>query len=183
MSHTRSKTVEPVIAGVDNVLCDEAEIKGAVSFGDSNIVHPKCRIISEGGGAIKIGNNNIFEENVNIINWSPHPMIIGNETLFEVGCLFEGSSVGNGCIIEPKAMVAAGTHIGDNCVVGTRCVTQKDERVPANTVIFGSAHERRTQSKPPQSQITLHARHLDYLKDVLKRFHNQKPTVKPIESS
>ncbi|KAJ3194834.1 Dynactin subunit 6 [Irineochytrium annulatum] len=154
-----------------SVICDEAEIKGAVSLGENNIIHPKCRIVSEGGGPIRIGNSNIVEENVSIINWSAEPMTIGNGNVFEVGSFFEGTKVGNGCTLEAKA---AGSSLGDNCVVGAKCTTQKDESVPDNTVIYGSAHERRLQTKPSKAQTVLHTRHLEYLREVLQKYHSLK---------
>ncbi|KAJ1562949.1 hypothetical protein HK405_005451 [Cladochytrium tenue] len=138
------------VTGTGNVICEEAEVRGPVSMGDKNVVHPKCRIVSEGGGPIQIGSFNIIEENVQIINWGARPLIIGDNNLFEVGC----------------SMVASGTSLGDNCVVGARCVTRRDEEMLDDVVIYGHSHERRTQSKPSKAQLTLHYRHLDYLHDV-----------------
>lgn len=50
------------------IICDEAILDGKISFGDNNIIHPKCTIVSEGGGDIIFGDNNIIEENVYIVN-------------------------------------------------------------------------------------------------------------------
>ena len=157
-----------------NVVCNEAEVRGPVVLGDRNIVHPRSRIVSEGGGTIIIGDCNIIEENVSIINWSTTPLVIGDNNHFEVGCVFEGCAVGNGCVIEVKATVAKGSRLGHNCVIGAQCSTRRDEHIADDTVIFGAGHERRTQTKPSSAQLILHARHLEYLNEVLRKFHTLK---------
>ncbi|KAI9202597.1 dynactin subunit p27 [Polychytrium aggregatum] len=158
-----------------STICEEAVIRGDVIFGANNVVHPKCRIVSEGGGQIFIGSNNIIEENVLITNWQEDPMYIGDDNIFEVGSQFEGAKMGNGCIVEPKAIVSQGTSIGDNCVIGAMCTTFREEHIPSDTVLFGSLHERRLQTKLTRMQVNLHSRHLDYLKEVLPKYHHLKP--------
>ncbi|KAI8833043.1 trimeric LpxA-like protein [Chytridium lagenaria] len=160
-----------------SIVCDEAELKGFITLGENNIIHPKCRIVSEGGGQIIIGKCNIIEENASIINWSPEPMIIGDNNVFEVGSYFEGSRIGNGCTIESKATITTGSTLGDNCVVGVRCSTFRDEVIPNNTVIFGSHQERRTQLPASKAQEILHTRHLQYLREVLPKYHSIKPVA------
>jgi hypothetical protein len=83
--------------------------------------------------------------------------------------------VGDGCVIEVKAAVAAGSSLANNCVVGVKCTTRMNEHVPNDTVIFGHDQDRRTQSKPSSAQMTLHERHLEYL-NVLRKFHSLKVT-------
>ncbi|KAJ3387382.1 hypothetical protein HDU84_000882 [Entophlyctis sp. JEL0112] len=167
--------------GGENLVCDDTEIRGnktIVSFGNHNIIHPKCRILSPGGGAILFGNHNIVEENVTIINRSEGALQIGDENIFEVGSeVFEGVSMGSGNVIEAKATVKGGTSIGNNCVVGTKCTTWADEDLADNTVIFGLHNDRRTQTPRSKEQISLHLKHVEYLKDVLKRFHAQKAGI------
>ncbi|RKO88052.1 trimeric LpxA-like protein [Blyttiomyces helicus] len=155
-----------------SVICSEADVRGLVIFGHNTVVHPYCRIFSEGGGPITIGNNNILEGS--IINRTAEPIVIGDDNVFEVGCVFEGVRVGNGCVIEVKAVVAPGTTLGDNCVVGAKCSTHPNEQVPSNTVIYGEGNLRRLQTKATRQQANLHTRHLDYLKEILPKYHNMR---------
>ncbi|KAJ3073377.1 hypothetical protein HDU98_001668 [Podochytrium sp. JEL0797] len=170
--------------GLDNILCDDTEIRGGtptapavVSFGNHNIVHPKCRIVSPGGGSIVFGSANIVEEGVVIVNRTTETLHIGDENIFEAGSVFEGVSVGSGCVIEPKATILPGTSIGDNCVIGTSCTTWRDETIPNDTVIFGGMQQRRTQTARSKEQAGMHLKHVEYLKEALKRVHAQKAGV------
>ncbi|KAJ3028570.1 UNVERIFIED_CONTAM: hypothetical protein HDU68_001369 [Siphonaria sp. JEL0065] len=180
-SHTPKQQLPPAqikAFGAENIICDDTEIRGAtVSFGNNNIVHPKSKILSTGGGAIMFGNYNIIEEGVVIINRTSQILHIGDENIFEVGAFFEGLSIGNGCIMEPKSSTLAGTTLGDNCVIGTSCTTWTNETLPANSVIFGSSNERRKQTPRSKEQASVHLKHVEYLKEVLKRFHAQKAGV------
>ncbi|KAI9344324.1 trimeric LpxA-like protein [Obelidium mucronatum] len=164
--------------GAENIICDDTEIRGAtISFGNNNIVHPKSKIMSVGGGAISFGNYNIIEEGVVIINRTTEVLHIGNDNTFEVGSRFEGLSLGNGCVVEPKASILPGTTVGDNCVIGTSCTTWQNDVLESNSVIFGSNNERRKQTPRSKEQSSVHMKHVEYLKDVLKKFHAQKGGV------
>ncbi|KAJ1568727.1 hypothetical protein HK096_005521 [Nowakowskiella sp. JEL0078] len=171
---------EKVQVAKSSIVCEEAELRGSIRLGENNMLHPKCRIVSESSGEILIGSNNIFEENCSIINRGTDPMIIGDDNLFEVGSVFEGIRIGNGCVVESKgkrhflsnkqnlskaANVSRGTVIGDNCVIGPLCSTQPNEDIPSDTVIYGGVNEQRTQTKATKSQSNLHTRHLDFLKE------------------
>ncbi|KAJ3125800.1 Dynactin subunit 6 [Nowakowskiella sp. JEL0407] len=157
-----------------SVVCEEAELRGYIRLGENNMVHPKCRIISETSGEILIGNNNIFEENATIINRGLEPLIIGNDNVFEVGCIVEGTKVGNGCLVEAKASIARGSSLGNNCVVGPLSGTQPNEIVPDNTVIYGDVSNRQTQIKTTKAQTPLHFRHIEYLNEVLPKYHHRR---------
>ncbi|KAI8814576.1 trimeric LpxA-like protein [Cladochytrium replicatum] len=162
----------------NTVICEEAEVRGHIVMGENNVVHPKCRIISQGSGSIIIGSNNIFEENASIINRTSETLVIGDDNLFEVGCVFEGSSIGNSCIIEAKAVVGRGTTLGSNCIIGAKCETLQDEDIPSDTVIFSGDNERRIQTKATRTQMNLHSRHLEYLREKLPQYHHQKTLAK-----
>ncbi|KAI8617030.1 hypothetical protein BC830DRAFT_1167337 [Chytriomyces sp. MP71] len=165
--------------GTDNTLCDDTEMKGgSVKFGSSNIVHPKARIRNEGGGAIVFGSNNIVEEGVLIVNRSAETLHIGSDNLFEVGSIFEGWGMGDGCVLEPRARVLPGASLGNNCVVGAQCSTWENEQLANDTVIYGGGDGlRRIQTARSREQAVVHAKHIEYLKDVLKRFHPQKAGI------
>ncbi|KAJ3045580.1 hypothetical protein HDV00_009237 [Rhizophlyctis rosea] len=73
-----------------------------------------------------------------------------------------------------KANVTFGTTLSNNVIIGTKCTTQRDEHVPSDTVIFGQGHSRRIQTKSTRTQQNLHSRHLEYLREVLPKYHHLK---------
>ncbi|CAG8643245.1 1110_t:CDS:10 [Ambispora leptoticha] len=162
---------EQFAIGKRAVVCQDTEMKGEIDIGSGTVLHPQCKILAESGPII-IGSNNIIEENVTIINKQPTPLIIGDENVFEVGCYVEGSKIGNKNVIEAKARILGNTSLGDNCVIGAVCSTKRDEVIPNNTVIYGDHHNRRTQTTCASQQSSLHARHLDYLREVLPKFNH-----------
>ncbi|ORY48646.1 hypothetical protein BCR33DRAFT_40736 [Rhizoclosmatium globosum] len=119
----------------------------------------------------------IYQTDLRIWHRTAEDLHIGDENIFECGSVFEGSGMGSGCVLEPKATVMSGTSIGDNCVIGTSCSTWPNEKLASNTVIYGLNNERRTQTGRNKEQTSLHLKHVEYLKDVLKRFHAQKAGV------
>ncbi|CAG8556633.1 19966_t:CDS:10, partial [Cetraspora pellucida] len=147
------------------VVCQDTEMKGEIDIGSGTVLHPQCKIVAESGPII-IGSNNIIEENVTIINKQPTPLIIGDENVFEVGCYVEGSRIGNKNVVEAKARILGTTSLGDNCVIGAVCSTKRDEAILDNTVIYGDHHNRRIQTASGGQQSSLHARHLEYLREI-----------------
>ncbi|RUS16474.1 hypothetical protein BC937DRAFT_91159 [Endogone sp. FLAS-F59071] len=139
--------------GTRSIVCQETELKGEITIG--TVLHPQCKLLAEGGPII-LGSDNIVEENVIILD-------------------VEGSKIGNQNIVEAKARIIGTTSIGDNCVIGTGCSTEMNETVPNNTVIYGYNHNRRMQANISKPQSTLHARHLDYLREVLPKYNHLKP--------
>ncbi|GBM49687.1 hypothetical protein AVEN_274347-1 [Araneus ventricosus] len=80
-----------IIIGPGAVVCKESELVGEITIGSRTVIHPKARIIAEGGPII-IGESNLIEEQVQIINKgnpkdpdSQVTMIIGANNVFEVG--------------------------------------------------------------------------------------------------
>ncbi|TPX33686.1 hypothetical protein SmJEL517_g03498 [Synchytrium microbalum] len=128
--------------------------------------------MSMNDGLIIFGKNNIIEENAIIINKTIQPLIIGDGNHFGVRSVFEGVRMGSNCTLEAKSRVSPGTTIGDDCIIGVHCSTRPDETLPNNTIIFGTG--RRTQ---PTSQNALHQRHLDYLHEVLPKYHHVKTSI------
>lgn len=160
-----------ITIGKRAVVCQDIELKGEIQIGPGTVLHPQCKILSEGGPII-IGQNNIVEENVTIINKLPTALTIGDDNVFEVGCYVEGSKIGSKNIIEAKARILSGTSLGNNCVVGAVCSTKKDEIILDNTVIYGDHHNRRIQTASANQISSLHTRHLDYLREVLPKFNH-----------
>ncbi|KAL9538919.1 hypothetical protein PS6_011411 [Mucor atramentarius] len=167
-----------ITAGPKSVVCQETELKGEISIGAGTVLHPQCRVIAE-NGPIYIGKNNIIEENVIIFNKNSTPLVIGDDNEFEVGCYVEGARIGNNNIVESRARIVGSTSVGNYCVIGSACSTESNETIPDLTIIYGSQSKRRCQSEPLATQATLHARHLDYLREVLPKYNH----LKKLESS
>ncbi|ORX51299.1 trimeric LpxA-like protein [Hesseltinella vesiculosa] len=167
-----------VTAGSGSVVCQEAELKGEITIGTGTVLHPKCRIIAE-GGPIYIGKNNIIEENSVIFNKNVAPLVIGDDNVFEVSCYVEGSRVGNCNTIGTRAKVLGNTTIGNNCVIGPGCSTESNETVEDMTVVYGQQPSRRIQSSILPGHSSLHTRHLEYLREMLPKYNH----VKRLESS
>ncbi|KAG0739820.1 hypothetical protein G6F57_010093 [Rhizopus arrhizus] len=167
-----------ITAGPKSIVCQETELRGEISIGAGTVLHPQCRIIAE-NGPVYIGKNNIIEENVVIFNKNATPLVIGDNNEFEVGCYVEGSRIGNNNIIEARGRILGNTSIGNYCVIGAGCLTENNETLPDSTVIYGAESKRRTQNEPLATQAALHARHLDYLQEVLPKYNH----LKKLESS
>ncbi|KAI8095154.1 trimeric LpxA-like protein [Thamnidium elegans] len=165
-----------ITAGIKSVVCQETELRGEISIG--TVLHPQCRVIAE-NGPIYIGKNNIIEENVIIFNKNSTPLVIGDDNEFEVGCYVEGSRIGNNNIVEARGKILGSTAVGNYCVIGSGCSTENNETIADLTVIYGSQSKRRIQNEPLATQATLHARHLDYLREVLPKYNH----LKKLESS
>ncbi|KAI8645722.1 trimeric LpxA-like protein, partial [Parasitella parasitica] len=166
-----------ITAGPKSVVCQETELKGEISIG--TVLHPQCRVIAE-NGPIYIGKNNIIEENViifnNVINDSCHGYIM---LITFLSSDVEGSRIGNNNIVESRARIVGSTSVGNYCVIGSACSTESNETIPDLTIVYGAQSKRRNQSEPLATQATLHARHLDYLREVLPKYNH----LKKLESS
>ncbi|XP_071941400.1 dynactin subunit 6-like [Antedon mediterranea] len=172
------------------VVCVEAELKGDITIGARTVIHPKARIIAEGGPII-IGESNLIEEQVVIVNKklttneesSQQPtkqtMIIGANNVMEVGCRCEALRVGNNNIIESKAVVGHKSELSNGCIVGAFCQLTSSEVLAENTVVFGETCSRRVQAEKPQLQTL----QLDFLMKILPNYHHLKKSTKIRASS
>ncbi|XP_066271063.1 dynactin subunit 6-like isoform X2 [Branchiostoma lanceolatum] len=162
------------------VVCTEAELKGDITIGSRTVVHPKARIIAE-GGPIVIGESNLIEEQVLIINradkTAPEPvtMEIGVNNVFEVGCNCESLRIGDNNVVEAKARVGRQTELSSGCVIGSYCEVSSKEVIPDNTVVYGKKCVRRVQGERPQPQTL----QLDFLMKILPNYHHLRKQMKP----
>ncbi|XP_077996578.1 dynactin subunit 6-like [Glandiceps talaboti] len=168
--------------GAGAVVCVEAEIRGDVTIGPRTVIHPKARIVAEGGPII-IGECNLIEEQAFIINpkvgakidKNSAVMTIGSHNVFEVGCRCEAFKVGNNNVVEAKAVVGRNTELSNGCIIGADCEVTSQEVLSENTVIFGRSCNRRLQAeRPPQQTLQL-----DFLMKILPNYHHLKKTTKP----
>ncbi|KAG0208927.1 Dynactin subunit 6 [Mortierella sp. GBA30] len=120
------------------------------------------------------GSGNIVEENAVIINRGPEALIIGDNNVFEVGSVMEGMKIGSRNTLEVKSHVKSGTWLGDECVIGAVCSTNENEILGDRTVIFGEKNERRIVSGNRSNQMSVHARHLEYLMQILPKFNHAR---------
>jgi len=174
------------------IVCQDADVRGDVTIGPLCILHPKCTVIAL-SGPIVFGQGNIVEETAVIVNRRTEPMIIGNNNLFEVGCRIEAASVGSHNTFEAKSCVLSSVAISDWCQIGAGCIatplttfskndTESDtddlssiETLPSRTVVFGADCTRRVWSGEGLRQATaLHAKHLDYLREMIPRYARLK---------
>ncbi|CAH1252354.1 DCTN6 [Branchiostoma lanceolatum] len=148
--------------------------------GSRTVVHPKARIIAE-GGPIVIGESNLIEEQVLIINradkTAPEPvtMEIGVNNVFEVGCNCESLRIGDNNVVEAKARVGRQTELSSGCVIGSYCEVSSKEVIPDNTVVYGKKCVRRVQGERPQPQTL----QLDFLMKILPNYHHLRKQMKP----
>ncbi|KAF9901352.1 hypothetical protein EC991_006243 [Linnemannia zychae] len=155
------------------LVCQDNDLRGEIYVGAGTVLHPQCRVWAT-GGPIMFGNGNIVEENAVIINRGPEPLIIGDNNVFEVGSVMEGVKIGNRNTLEVKAHVKSGTWLGDECVIGTMCSTNEKETLADRTVIYGSRGDRRIFTGSRANQTAVHARHLEYLMQILPKFNHAR---------
>ncbi|RKP11676.1 trimeric LpxA-like protein [Piptocephalis cylindrospora] len=170
-----SQTAKRAIVDRTALVCQEASLIGEITVGAGCVLHPKCRIIAETAPII-LGRNNIIEENAVIINKGPSPLLIGDENIFEVASKIEASRVGHQNIFEARSHVRTATMIGSNCVIGQASQTGEAEQIPDKTVIYGSRLDRRVQHMNDAHHINLHARHLEYLREILPKYNHLRPS-------
>ncbi|KAH8551039.1 trimeric LpxA-like protein [Umbelopsis sp. PMI_123] len=159
--------------GPKTIVCQEADLRGEITIGAGTVLHPRCRVVAEGGPII-FGANNIVEENAVIFNKNTTPLVIGDDNVFEVGCYVEGLSIGNRNIIEARGRLIGTTVVGNNCVIGSACTTDLHEQMEDNTTIYGADCSRRTHHQPSAAQASLHLRHLEYLREMLPKYNHLK---------
>lgn len=123
-----------------SAVCEETELQGTISVGRQCIVHPKCAIRAL-ATPIVIGDRNVLEDRV-LLESAPQTttaaspvMAIGSDNLFESGSVVRSAYVGSGNWFEPKAQALEGSVIGNNCLIGSGVVIEKNERVTDNSVI------------------------------------------------
>ena len=99
-------------------------------------------------------------------------MEIGNNNLFQVGCIIEAKSVGNNCVIAPKAYIGQGAIIGSNCVIGPSCIVKPGSVVDDNQILYcGSKRVKRNDSQQDAS-VLRHQKHIEHLFQVLPKYHS-----------
>eukprot|EP00049_Salpingoeca_infusionum_P004673 m.82267 g.82267 ORF g.82267 m.82267 type:complete len:93 (-) comp12682_c0_seq1:114-392(-) len=55
--------------------------------------------------------------------------------------------VGQGNLVEAKAMIAPRAHIKDHCKVGAFCIVKDAEALDSHTIVFGEHSTRRIEPK------------------------------------
>lgn len=132
----------------DAIVCKEASLRGSVTVGAGCIVHPGARIHAL-GGPIVLGSSNLVEEGV-LIETAPDGngvgavMNVGNYNSFQVGCVVRCAVVGDGNVVEAKAVLETQTVLGSGAIVGATVRVPPRHGVDDNTVLYGSSGGIRT---------------------------------------
>lgn len=165
------------------VVCVESKLRGTITVGSMTVIHPKATIIAEAGPVI-IGENNIIEEQASIIHRIPDgepvpdqpvPLVIGANNVFEVGCTIFAQGVGDHNVLEVKCHVGPNITLGNGCIIGAGCRLTVPEKIPDNTVVFGSDCMRMIASDKPPAQTL----QIDFLSKVLPNYHHLRKPKKP----
>merc|ERR1712117_37756 len=127
---------------------------------------------------IIIGERNLIEERTTIINESSSVMIIGDDNVFEVGSEIKARMIGNNCIFGIKSKIGKNVSVEDGVVLASKCeviVSDKSSdkivTIKEGTSIFGENSENwHTVKQMPTSQ----SQQIDYLKNVLPKYHQMK---------
>ena len=160
------------------LITDRAEIISKQSFeikiGKNSIVHPQAKINALNGPII-IGERNLIEERTTITNESSSVMIIGDDNVFEVGSEIKARMIGNNCIFGIKSKIGKNVSVEDGVVLASKCEVipsgDKSVTIKEGTSIFGENSENwHTVKQMPTSQ----SQQIDYLKNVLPKYHQMK---------
>lgn len=176
------------------VVCQEAEVIGDVSIGSGTVVHTRARIVASrsgtSSGSVIFGPENIIEEKA-LLQSSEAPLVIGAGNVFQVGCRVDSSILGDGNIIECRAVVGAGSRLGNGCVIGVGVVLPPGSVVPDDTIITadGTRHVvpgsmevsycycNRYSGSSRQSNISLASKQGDVLRKTLPKYNRICPTL------
>ncbi|KAL6050694.1 Dynactin subunit 6 [Balamuthia mandrillaris] len=154
------------------VVCKTAVLEGNIRIGKGTVLHPKCRVIAE-GGPIHIGSNNIVEELACIHNRSTtgETLEIGDNNAIEIGAVVHAKRIGNNNVIEAKAKLGEGCVIGNGCTIGMAVVVGSNDSVSDGTVVFGERNAQRKAEDAKEAHLAIHIRHLRILHQTLPKYN------------
>jgi len=120
----------------DAIICKPKSVKleGEITIEAGTIIHPSAYV---SGGKVIIGENNIIEEKVRLVAVGNTTVNIGNANHIEVGATISGQ-IGNGNVIEHKAIIEAGAVVGNGCLIGIGMVVKSGETIADNTALWGA---------------------------------------------
>lgn len=149
------------------IVCIDAEVVGDVRIGagmsqfvfqssdfiSGTVIHPRASVISspkadiegtvvDAGGPINLGGGNIIEEKAVLLTTDGRTMQIGSSNVFEVGCRIESSVIGDGNVIECRAVLGPNSVLGNGCVIGAGVVISAGTVLPDDCIVFGPTAER-----------------------------------------
>ncbi|KAI8896902.1 hypothetical protein BC833DRAFT_595763 [Globomyces pollinis-pini] len=145
-----------------NVILKGNLIPDEVQIGQGNVL--QSQMVLE--GQITIGNNNIFEDRVQIMATTGQSIVIGDNNHFHTGCLIYAKSIGSNNDFQPFSVVKSGSIILNNCVINPKCTVEADSKLD-NVTLYNNGSLRKTSNL----HGLLHAKHLDYLTQVLPKYH------------
>ncbi|CAJ1376564.1 unnamed protein product [Effrenium voratum] len=165
-------------AAVASVPCEVH--KDAVVCQEAKVIHPACSLHAK-AGPIVFGRFNVIEEQVEIVNTSDQPMIIGDHNMFEVGARLVGEGgqrMGDGNILECRALLDAGCSVGSGCTLGACTYLDAGEKLPDETVVVGPGL-RHYEPGAREAHVQAVLKYIEVLKETLPRCHHlRKSNVK-----
>ncbi|PWZ00227.1 trimeric LpxA-like protein [Testicularia cyperi] len=173
-------------------------LQGPISIGSDCIIEETAVIVNRSRNLLKIGDSNLFEVGCRI-----EASVIGSNNIFEVRSKVASNvavgsfcTIGAGCTVVPQPLLREDLSSifddGDEDEQGSLKTTgddnaetdedvanvQSDEirdELPDRTVVFGADCKRRLWSgEGAQQQAALHAKHLEYLRELIPRVHKLK---------
>ncbi|KWU46129.1 trimeric LpxA-like protein [Rhodotorula sp. JG-1b] len=161
------RRVDAFKVGPKAVVVADCDLRGDITLG--TILQPRCTILAVSGPII-FGENNIVEENVIIVNRHKQPMVIGDFNLFE------SPTIGSHNVFGIRSRVLPSVSVGSHCVLGAGCLVQADPDSLADYMhVFGSENRQRKATGEGDGQAkALFAKHWEYLRDTLPRYHKLK---------
>ncbi|GAA5928220.1 uncharacterized protein JCM15063_003824 [Sporobolomyces koalae] len=186
---------DSIQVGPKCVVVDSCDLRGDITIGPGTVLQPRCTLLALSGPII-LGSNNIVEENVVIVNRLKRPLVIGDHNLFQVGARIESPTVGDHNSFGIRSRTSPHVTIGSHCSIGAGCIVlpnpfaattttsaaTEDEtdatvdKVADYTHVFG-ADNRQTIYDSGEGSVqerALFAKHLDYLRETLPKFHKLK---------
>ena len=136
--------------------------KHKIHVGHGCVLHPYCKIAATNGPII-LGEYCIFGEYSCIENVLPpdakgkeQTLVIGNYNVFEPHSVFRGVKIGDGNRIDALASVGVMSTVGSGCVLQPRTRVTHDTLVPDCTVVYGENSvwaTRERDEKEEQQQV------------------------------
>ncbi len=123
--------------GAKTYLMPGADVIGDVVIGDGCLIAPGVRIAGDHHGPIRIGNNVQILEN-SVLHLLPGcTLSIGDDTIIGPGVVLHGCHIGQGCIIEPAAILCDNSILGDHCHVTAGSLIQQKRHYPDYSLLEG----------------------------------------------
>ena len=128
--------IVPTVAA-SAVLFPTAEITGDVVIGERTIIGAGVKIIGDSHGPVRIGDDVQILENTVLHLLPDNELIIDDGAVVGPGAMIHGCHIGARSVVEPGAIVCAGSFVGAASVVRAGAVVKQRSRFPDGVEIDG----------------------------------------------